>query len=110
MREPFSCSFPLPLHVTQHPIDTYSKSNTQEAKKTQKTPFTYVKNIGTSSSHGTAASPVPPGVVMGTVAVFEASQNLLTVVGDIAESVIRIQDAAALRLEIMNGYPRVRTL
>lgn len=66
---------------------------------------THMKNVWTSGAHRAATSPVPAAMMMGTVSVFVAGQDLLSVVHHIAQTVVRIQDASTLGLQVVHGHP-----
>lgn len=71
---------------------------------------TYVKDVGTAGPHGAAARPIAAAMVMGAVSVLETGEDLFTVVRNVAEAVVGVENAAALRLKIVDGHPGVGTL
>lgn len=69
-----------------------------------------MEDIRTPGSNGAAAGTVTAGVVMSTVTIFEAGQDLFPVVGDVAQAIIWVQNAASLGLQVVDGHPRIGTL
>lgn len=57
-----------------------------------------MENVGAAGADGAAAGAVTAAMVVGALAVLKTCEYLLSVVGDIAETVIRVEDAAALGL------------